>query len=239
MRLLVSVFGQIERWNHLVSVVDQETLLGIHLPAAWIALSLDGVVGAQVPLAVTLAAPEWIVSTRISGLDATGSVGTAISRITASLVVPRVVVVGRKTPGGARRFDVIIVMVVLSWHHCWTMVRILSRSRSCIVVWLISLIRTISIPVAAVVGRVIAAIAIAAVATVACVAAIAAVSIGVSYSTVIATSSVCRSTCIPHAAVERTSILKIAALVDTGNIEVRMAGLGVGVGVEVPHDGDN
>ena len=62
----------------LTAMEDQEAQLGIHEPLAGVALVLDLIEGAQVPLAIALAAPEGVVVARISRLDPPGTVGAAL-----------------------------------------------------------------------------------------------------------------------------------------------------------------
>ena len=62
----------------LTAMKDQEAQLGIHEPLAGVALVLDLVESAQMPLAVALAAPEGVVVARISRLDPPGTVGAAL-----------------------------------------------------------------------------------------------------------------------------------------------------------------
>lgn len=90
----------------LTAMEDQEAQLGIHEPLAGVALVLDLIEGAQVPLAIALAAPEGVVVARISRLDPPGTVGAALRGNASVLhldVLARSVVGARRTRRSRRR----------------------------------------------------------------------------------------------------------------------------------------
>jgi hypothetical protein len=64
---------------------DEEALLRVHVPAARVALVLDLVESAEMPLAVALHTPERVVGKRVDRFDVAHVVGAALSRYTSVL----------------------------------------------------------------------------------------------------------------------------------------------------------
>lgn len=80
--------------RRLLPVEDEEAVLCVHEPAAWMTLVLDLIEGSQVPFAGSLFAPEGVVRASVRRCDATREIGAALHCDASALVLDFVAVDG-------------------------------------------------------------------------------------------------------------------------------------------------